>query len=118
MQIVRWVSSLIAIAGAVALLAYRATWHNFPWQGDPARLTLCGSHYDPAPEHVLSESDLKGAALHVEFRVPWLIGREVLSTRTLEERRHPPPPDRACAGNLYLRVGPDRYKDYELSGGP
>jgi hypothetical protein len=118
MQIGRWVVSLIAIAGAVGLLAYRATWHNLPWQGDPARLSLCGRDYDPAPGQVKRGSDLNGAAVHVEYRVPWLIGRAVLSTRTVEERRHPPLPGGACAGHLYLRVGPDRYKDYELSGGP
>jgi hypothetical protein len=119
LRIARLVLAVLVAALAVGVGAYRVRWHDWPWQGDPARLSLCGRDYDPAPgHHTLRRADIRSARLRVEYRVPWLVGREVLSTRTSRGLRHPPRGGAACNGDLYLRVGADRYKEYELSGGP
>lgn len=109
---------IVVVVFGVLLVAYRATWHNWPWEGDPARMSLCGRDYDRAPGPLVRRAALGTAPLHFEFRVPWLVGREVVSRRSAAEVRHPPRGGEACAGDLFLRVAPDRYRDYELSGGP
>lgn len=61
---------LLLLAGAF-LLWYRATMHNWPWQGDPARLSICDRDYYPWDQDVAgTQMRRDGIHPHYSHRLP------------------------------------------------
>lgn len=102
----------LLVVGAITV-AWRASYHGWPWQ-QPERVSWCGREYDAAPKPAAA----KVAPIHPVGRYPPVVGRRLFSDdddATLERRRRS---GSACAIVVYLSVGNDRYRPYELSGGP
>jgi hypothetical protein len=110
-----------AVAGAV-LVWYRVSEHNWPWQGDPARLSMCGRDYIPRDLDVsVAEARSDGinpTHLFDVYRAPALLGPQVYTDTTARERAAPRQPGAACPGSLLIKDSPGSYLIYDLSGGP
>jgi hypothetical protein len=106
---------LAAASGVVGLGYYRATLHNFPWQGEPARLGWCGFEFDPEGRASADEIWRTWPALRLKavFRSFPVIGPQVFGLARPGRRSRV-----ACeAYNLFLRISPNRYEDYFMGGG-
>jgi hypothetical protein len=119
------IAAVLALAVSGALVWYRATYHNWPWEGAPARLTACGRTYERVEGLIDRAAALENGAfkrLYPLFRAPPLIGHQVYSvfspSRRSELREHGGA-EASCAGlGVYLEEGPGRYRAYVLLGGP
>jgi hypothetical protein len=121
------VASIVVALGLVvggALVWYRATYHNWFWQGAPARLTACGRTYE-REGHINRAAILRTAEfnrLYKLFRAPPLIGRQVysvISPSSRSDSRRQGGPEAPCAGlGIYLEESPREYQAYVLLGGP
>jgi hypothetical protein len=122
-----WANLVVAaLAVLVPLLLgwYRATMHNWPWDGDPARLSICGRDYYPDP----AMRDVTAAQMRADgydlnhlypvFRAPALIGPQVYSDTSPPRRAAPRQPGEPCSGSLIIEDSPGHYLPYELSGSP
>ena len=84
------------------LLWYRATLHNWPWQGDPARLSACGRDYADGGGLVGSPG-----RLYPLFRAPPFIGPEVYSALSPSRRAELSKSGGTCDGLvLYIETPP------------
>ncbi|WP_217923978.1 hypothetical protein [Miltoncostaea oceani] len=111
---------LVVLAGASGAVWYRATYHLWPGQGVPPRIHWCGRDYDRGPGPAVSHAEVArtlGADPVVVMRVPPLGPRHDLVAATTErEVRRREPSASGCATLVYLRLGPGRYRVYELQG--
>lgn len=124
-----WASAAVAtvmltiVAGAT-LVVYRATFHNWPWEGAPARLKTC--HRDYTREGLVSRAAIRRQTgfqnLYPIFRAEPLLGHEVYSVMSPAKRvqlRKQGGPEAPCAGLwIYMEESPGKYREYVLSGGP
>jgi hypothetical protein len=110
-----------ALVGAF-LVWYRATMHNFPWDGDPARLSICGRDYyrddRDTSKQQLRLDGINFRRLFPVYRAPIIIGPRVYANASASERAAPRQSGEPCAGVLVIHDAPDRYMVYRLSGGP
>lgn len=113
-----------SVAGlAVAFVGwYRVTMHNFPWQGDPARLSICGRNYYPEAKDVstgeLRADGVDSRRLFAVYRAPIIVGPQVYADTSPAQRAAPRPVGEPCAGALVIEDAHGRYLVYRLSGGP
>jgi hypothetical protein len=121
---VRWsllASAAVAAAVGVALVLYRANYHNWLWEGDPARLTACGRTYERSG-HVRQAELEKLGPLYPLFRAPPVVGSEVYSLFSASGRarlRKQDGSESPCAGlGIYMRDSRNSYTAYALLGGP
>lgn len=105
-----------AMVVGVGLLYYRATLHNWPWQGNPAEFSACGRNYV-----IDGASAPPSYRLYPVFRAFPIIGPEVYSAGSpaqrakLSKSRQGLPCDGLV---LFIEDSPHRYTAYALSGGP
>jgi len=104
----------MAVGGA--LVSYRGTYSNWPWQGPPVRLHSCGRTYENSIRKAYRARDVSDSGLREMFRAPPVVGRQVLVARSdgTQDRRRAT----RCATGIYVRTGEDRYESYGLLGGP
>lgn len=108
----------LILAGGV-LVVYRATYHNWPWQGSPARLTWCGRVYVRSEAAPVTRRKIGRPPTNVVFRAPPLIGRQVLSDLTAQQVAARRRRSDVCGFGLYMRTSDSRhFVLYDLSGGP
>ena len=116
------VAPFLLLAAGAFLLWYRATMHNWPWQGDPARLSICDRDYYPEDQDVsgaqMRRDGIDPHHLFAVFRAPVLIGPEIYADASPAQRAAPRQPGSPCTGSLVIEDAPDRYRIYGLSGGP
>jgi hypothetical protein len=113
----------LAFAFATAAFAYRAAYGTFAWWRPPARISWCGRNYLPSNGPTLSRSGVEqrresliGDAPYPMItvgRLPPLVGRPVLASLNPGAVG-----DEPCAMAVYVEIGPDAYRQYEISGGP
>lgn len=115
------VTALVAVFAGL-LVWYRATLHNWPWEGDPARLSICDRDYYPG-DQAESTKQIRGDGfdphqLYPVYRAPPLIGPQVYADASPAKRAAPRDPGEPCTGSLLIQDSPGRYRVYSLSGGP
>jgi len=104
---------LVIVVGG-GLLWYRATLHNWPWQGDPAEFTDCGRNY-----MINGSSSPPSYRLYPAFSSFFLIGPEVYSAVPPAQRAKLSRSGEPCNGLvLFVEDSRHRYTAYGLSGGP
>jgi hypothetical protein len=113
----------LALACATAAFAYRAAYGTFAWWRPPARISWCGRTYLPTNLPTLSRSGVEqrresliGDAPYPVItvtRLPPVVGRPVLASVNPGATG-----DEPCAMAVYLEIGRDAYRQYEISGGP
>lgn len=112
---------IVAVLAAGAFVFwYRATYNVLPGQGASTRVHWCGRDYEwtgstvtwgqaSAQEHI----DVEGPIVLVGHYPP--LGRQAalyaVPVRPLDDGA-------PCAMDIYLKAGPDRYRSYDLEGGP
>lgn len=116
--------ALVAIFSAYSLY-YRASLHDWPWEGDPAGLSMCGRDFAADfTETALTGAQMKSRGIEVNrlypiFRAPPIIGSQVYSdlppARRAAINRQP---GEGCGGSLIIKDSPNRYRLYYLQGGP
>jgi len=114
------------VLGALAAsysVYYRAAEHDWPWEGDPARLSMCGRDFYPDSDtYTAARARTRGVdvrRLYPAFRAPPIIGSQVYSDLTPAERASiNRQPGEGCGGSLIIEDAPGAYRIYTLSGGP
>jgi hypothetical protein len=114
---------LVVAVVAAYTLYYRATLHDWPWQGDPARLSICGRDYavDGAPRtpSQLRANGTDVRRLYPVFRAPPIIGPQVYSDMPPAKRAAlNRQPGQGCGGSLIIKDAPDQFRVYAFQGGP
>jgi hypothetical protein len=106
--------ALVMLLGA-GVLWYRATLHNWPWQGDPAEFSACGRNYA-----IDGTSAPPSYRLYPVFRAFPIIGPEVYSAESPSHRaKLRKSGEGACDGTvLFIEDSPRRFTAYALNGGP
>jgi hypothetical protein len=113
--------SLIAllVVGAVGgLVAYRAAYGNWAWQGDPERLGWCDRVYNRDAAPMEERRTTSNGPLYPVFRAPPIVGSVVYSEFTKERASKRHAADEVCGLVLFRRAEGDTYITYSLSGGP
>ena len=119
-------ASLAVILGITVVysLYYRAAWHDWPWQGDPASMSMCGRDFAAGPGSVESASQMSQDGFDVHqvnpvFRAPSIIGPQVYSDVAPAQRAQiSRQPGEGCGGSLIIVDSPSQYHVYRLEGGP
>jgi hypothetical protein len=123
-----FVTAVVIVAVAAGTLAYRKVYGT--WWQTPEHITYCGRTYETDFSAVLSRADivnlkesLPGDAPYPVLRVgrvPPIVGQPLLAAVTPESVRNIPGRDSPlpCAMGVYLKIGPDAYNAYLISGGP
>jgi hypothetical protein len=103
---------------------YRAAEHDWPWQGDPGRLSFCGRDFYPDYDtYTAARATTRGIdvrRLYPVFRAPPIIGSQVYSDLTVAKRTSIKrvDPGGGCGGSLIIKDSFNSYRIYTLSGGP
>jgi hypothetical protein len=117
---------IVVILGITVVYSmyYRAAWHDWPWQGDPASMSMCGRDFAAGPGSVENASQMRQDGfdvhrLYAVFRAPPIIGSQVYSDippaqRAALNRQ----PGVGCGGSLIIVDSPGQYRVYRLQGGP
>lgn len=127
----RWrnIAAAIALAAIVlpvtaSIVSYR-TYGAWAWWGNPSRLHWCGRDYARSSAEVerkdIPRAGLIGDQPYPIKRIgtfPPLVGRAILASETPKARRNQFSPALPCAMSIYLSSGGDKYRPYELEGGP
>jgi hypothetical protein len=119
--------ALLAVTLGIAVvysLYYRAAWHDWPWQGDPASMSMCGRDFAAGPGSVESARQMRQDGFDVHrlypvFRAPPMVGSQVYSDVSPAQRAQiNRQPGEGCGGSLVIVDSPGRYRVYRLEGGP
>jgi hypothetical protein len=108
------------LAAGAFVFWYRATYNVLPGQGASTRVHWCGRNYEWAGRGTSTWAQLTARTpgqLRLAARYPPLGSRAALYAQVVpvaQRRRYGGP----CAMVVYLQTAPDRYRDYELAGGP
>jgi hypothetical protein len=103
---------VIGLAAAVLALvvgysaSYRARLGNWPWQGDPRRLSFCGHDYVATPQTdlgLLRSWDLDRPLFNPVFRTVPLIGQQVYSDLSPRLRARISRGGHGCGGLLMIK---------------
>jgi hypothetical protein len=123
-----FVVAVIISGGIVGTLAYRKAYGT--WWGTPDRIGYCGRTYGTDFSAVVSRAEIVSfkAALPGDppypvvtvARVPPIVGQPLLAARTPDSARLDSQGNSRlpCAMSVYLKIGPDSYNAYTISGGP
>lgn len=100
---------LLAVGGVVSLSVGLARLHQSPFDKTPSELKACGRTYVlPAPQGV-SRAVVEDQHLTVQDHLwTWQGKREVWGSKGAT----------SCGTNVYLKVGGDDFRSYNLSGSP
>jgi hypothetical protein len=110
---------VIGAAGALAaLVAYRAAYGNWAWQGDPERLGWCDRVYNRDAAPVEKRRTTSDGPLYPVFRAPPIVGSVIYSEFTEERASKRHAAGEVCGLVLFRRAQGDTYITYSLSGGP
>jgi hypothetical protein len=120
-------AAVVVAACLIGLMAYRASYGTIAFWTEPPRISWCDRDYLQSPRLLLARAEVEELSdavggdrpippLVQVATVPPIVGDPVFAAvipqATRDELGLP------CAFAIYLRVGPDSYRPYLLSGGP
>jgi hypothetical protein len=110
--------TVVLVAAGIFALWYRQTYNVWPGQAASARVHWCGRDYqyqDATQTWRQITSQARWRVRAVSWYPPLGLARQQLFAATYPRALRSP---YSCATSVYLRTGPDRYRIYNLEGGP
>jgi hypothetical protein len=108
----------VVLAAGAFVFWYRATYNVLPGQGASTRVHWCGRDYEwHGGTSTWAQLTARTAGRpQLAGHYPPLGGQAALYAQVVPVAQRPR--DGSCAIVVYLRTAPDRYRSYELEGGP
>jgi hypothetical protein len=116
-----WIGAvvLVVLVGAAGFtLWYRTVYNVMPGQGASGRVHWCGRDYEHEGPPLTHQQAVAQAQLPLRaegYYPPLALSRDALLAATYPAGQKLPT---SCATLVFLRTGPDVYKQYSLEGGP
>jgi hypothetical protein len=111
---------VLLVGGGLWAARYRRTYHVWPGQSAGSRVGWCGRVY-LAGDTFQTRAQAEAGSSHPLTLIghyPPINGEELWAAVTPAKVRNAVRPPLPCAMAVYLRAGTDRFRGYELSGGP